>query len=74
MSDDAAPGARQDVELVPVFEQHWRHLRAIAYRMPGSLSEADDVVQETWVRFAAAGTDGVGTRAAGCPRSSPGPA
>lgn len=28
--------------------------------MPGSLPEADDAVQETWVRFAVAGTEGVG--------------
>ena len=60
MSDDAAPGTGQDAELAGVFEQHRRHLRAIAYRMLGSLPEADDVVQETWVRFAAAGTEGVG--------------
>ena len=60
MSDDAAPGTAQDAELARVFEQHRRHLRAIAYRMLGSLAEADDAVQETWVRFAAAGTDGVG--------------
>ena len=59
MSDDAAPGTGQDAELARVFEQHRRHLRAIAYRMLGSLAEADDAVQETWVRFAAAGTGGV---------------
>jgi RNA polymerase sigma-70 factor, ECF subfamily len=60
MSDDAAPGTGQDAELAGVFEQHRRHLRAIAYRMLGSLPEADDAVQETWVRFAATGTEGVG--------------
>lgn len=59
MSDDAAPGPDQDGELVRVFEQHRQHLRAIAYRMLGSLAEADDAVQETWVRFAAAGIEGV---------------
>ena len=60
MSEDAAPGTGRDAELARVFEQHRRHLRAIAYRMLGSLAEADDAVQETWVRFAAAGTGGVG--------------
>jgi RNA polymerase sigma factor (sigma-70 family) len=33
------------------FEQHRRHLRAVAYRMLGSLSDADDVVQEAWLRL-----------------------
>ena len=60
MSGDAAPGTDQDAELARVFEQHRRHLRAIAYRMLGSLAEADDAVQESWLRFAAAGTEGVG--------------
>ena len=60
MSDDPAPGTGRNAELALEFEQHRRHLRAIAYRMLGSPAEADDAVQETWMRFAAAGTDGVG--------------
>src|SRR5438309_8168669 len=32
------------------FEEHRVHLRAVAYRMLGSLSEADDAVQEAWLR------------------------
>jgi len=33
------------------FEQHRAHLRAVAYRMLGSASEADDAVQESWIRL-----------------------
>src|SRR3954466_3915278 len=33
------------------FEEHRNHLRAVAYRMLGSLSEADDAVQEAWLRL-----------------------
>jgi RNA polymerase sigma factor (sigma-70 family) len=39
------------------FEAHRSHLRAVAYRMLGSLSEADDAVQEAWLRVARADTD-----------------
>jgi RNA polymerase sigma factor (sigma-70 family) len=33
------------------FEQHRGHLRGVAYRMLGSLAEADDAVQEAWLRL-----------------------
>jgi RNA polymerase sigma-70 factor (ECF subfamily) len=33
------------------FEEHRAHLRAVAYRMLGSLGEADDAVQEAWIRY-----------------------
>ncbi len=41
------------------FEEHRPHLRAVAYRMLGSLSEADDAVQEAWLRLSRADTSGV---------------
>ena len=37
--------------LAEQFEQHWGHLRAVAYRMLGSASEAEDAVQESWIRL-----------------------
>jgi RNA polymerase sigma factor (sigma-70 family) len=37
--------------LAERFEEHRAHLRAVAYRMLGSLSEADDAVQEAWLRL-----------------------
>ena len=38
--------------LAERFDEQRRHLRAVAYRMLGSLSEADDAVQEAWLRLA----------------------
>src|SRR6184192_3859570 len=45
--------------LADRFEQHRSHLRAVAYRMLGSLSEADDAVQDAWLRLSRADTGGV---------------
>jgi RNA polymerase sigma factor (sigma-70 family) len=41
------------------FEHHRAHLRAVAYRMLGSLSEADDAVQEAWLRLSRSDADAV---------------
>ena len=40
--------------LAKRFEEHRTHLRAVAYRMLGSLSEVDDAVQEAWLRLSRA--------------------
>jgi RNA polymerase sigma-70 factor, ECF subfamily len=41
------------------FEANRAHLRQVAYRMLGSRSEADDAVQEAWLRLSRSGTSGV---------------
>jgi RNA polymerase sigma-70 factor (ECF subfamily) len=45
--------------LAERFEASRTHLRAVAYRMLGSRSEADDAVQEAWLRLSRADTTGV---------------
>ncbi|NGO13460.1 sigma-70 family RNA polymerase sigma factor [Streptomyces sp. HC44] len=45
--------------LAEQFETHRSHLRAVAYRMLGSLSEADDALQEAWLKVGRSGTSGV---------------
>jgi RNA polymerase sigma factor (sigma-70 family) len=47
------------VRLVEQFETHRVHLRAVAYRMLGSTGEADDAVQEAWLKVSRSGTAGV---------------
>ena len=37
--------------LTAHFEQHRAHLQAVAYRMLGSVGEAEDAVQESWMRL-----------------------
>ncbi|MEV6538920.1 sigma-70 family RNA polymerase sigma factor [Streptomyces sp. NPDC051665] len=46
-------------ELAERFEERRGQLRAVAYRMLGSLGEADDAVQEAWLRVSRTGDDGV---------------
>jgi RNA polymerase sigma-70 factor, ECF subfamily len=45
--------------LAERFESHRTHLRAVAYRMLGSLTEADDAVQEAWIRLSRTDTSDV---------------
>jgi RNA polymerase sigma factor (sigma-70 family) len=45
--------------LAQQFEEHRTRLRAVGYRMLGSLSEADDAVQETWLRLSRIDADEV---------------
>src|SRR2546428_855829 len=45
--------------LAEEFEANRTRLRAVAYRMLGSLSEADDAVQESWLHLSRSGTSGV---------------
>src|ERR1700716_1888443 len=45
--------------LAEQFEANRSHLQAVAYRMLGSLSEADDAVQESWLHLSRSDTSGV---------------
>jgi RNA polymerase sigma factor (sigma-70 family) len=46
--------------LAGQFEANRAHLRGVAYRMLGSLSEAEDAVQEAWIRLSRSDTDEIG--------------
>jgi RNA polymerase sigma-70 factor (ECF subfamily) len=45
--------------LAERFEEHRAHLRAVAYRMLGSLAEADEAVQDAWLRLGRSEADGI---------------
>src|SRR5918993_2218624 len=46
-------------QLAELFEEHRPHVRAVAYRMLGSVSEAEDAAQETWIRLSRTDVSGV---------------
>jgi RNA polymerase sigma factor (sigma-70 family) len=48
-----------DEWLAERFEEHRTRLRGVAYRMLGSTSEAEDAVQEAWLRLSRSGADGI---------------
>ena len=51
--------AEHDEWLVERFEEHRPRLRSVAYRMLGSTSEAEDAVQEAWLRLSRLGASGI---------------
>jgi RNA polymerase sigma-70 factor (ECF subfamily) len=62
-SYDGSSGGKVTVDenewLAERFEAHRAHLQAVAYRMLGSRTEADDAVQESWLRLSRSDTSGV---------------
>jgi RNA polymerase sigma-70 factor (ECF subfamily) len=52
--------------LAEQFESRRSHLRAVAYRMLGSLHEADDAVQEAWLRLSRSDIRGTLVTLLGC--------
>ena len=52
---------QQADQLADQFETHRAQLRSVAYRMLGSLSEADDAVQEAWLRHSRSDADEIET-------------
>jgi DNA-directed RNA polymerase specialized sigma24 family protein len=48
-----------DEQLTAEFEEQRPHLRAVAYRMLGSVSEGEDAAQEAWLRASRANTSDV---------------
>ena len=51
--------------LADEFEPHRDHLKAVAYRMLGSVPEAEDAVQESWLRLQRSDSDGIENLGAG---------
>ena len=59
VNDDMDMSNDETAWLAERFEEDRPHLRAVAYRMLGSLTEADDALQDAWIRVSRAGADDV---------------
>ena len=59
MTNHAAAPTDDQAWLAERFEAHRSHLRGVAYRMLGSTTEADDAVQDTWIRLSRTDTGDV---------------
>jgi RNA polymerase sigma-70 factor (ECF subfamily) len=59
MDEHDVPADRPDDRLAARFEAERSRLRAVAYRMLGSAAEADDAVQETWLRLSRSDADAI---------------
>ena len=71
MNDQKNGDAMNDQDwLAERFEANRSHLRGVAYRMLGSLTEADDAVQEAWIRLSRADIRPVPSEAAEADRVS----
>jgi RNA polymerase sigma-70 factor (ECF subfamily) len=53
------PTVKTQEQLADQFEEHRTHLRGVAYRMLGSMTEADDAVQDAWLRLSRTDTSDV---------------
>src|SRR5437867_3381071 len=53
------PSSHPSANLADRFEAQRAHLRAVAYRMLGSMAEAEDTVQDAWLRVSRADSTGV---------------
>ncbi|WP_280354371.1 sigma-70 family RNA polymerase sigma factor [Nocardia otitidiscaviarum] len=51
---------RDEQFLAEKFDEHRTHLRSVAYRMLGSLTDADDAIQEAWLRLARSDASDIG--------------
>lgn len=52
-------GEHVEADLTAAFDANRRHLHQVAYRMLGSFTEAEDAVQETWIRFNGSDTSSI---------------